>query len=175
MINAKMQDAINHQIHEEIFSSYLYLSMSTYFEDANLPGHAHWLRLHAQEEMFHAMKLYYHVVERGGKVDLKGLKDPKTRWTSPINVFEEALEHEHYITKCIHDLMDLAIEEKDHASKTVLNWFVEEQVEEEDRFGSHLERLRMIGDHQGMLLREDEKMAARQPGPNPYLPAEGEE
>ena len=175
MVGEKIQNAINKQIQEEMFSSYLYLSMSTYLESINLSGFAHWLRLHAQEEMFHGMKLYYYLIERGGRVELMTLQDPQKEWASVKEVFDAALNHEYHITKCINDLMDLAIEERDHASKNVLNWFVDEQVEEEDKFSGIVDQLAMIGENSGMLFMMNKEMGARVPGANPYVPApEGE-
>lgn len=171
MIKKKVEDALNKQINEEIFSSYLYLSMAAYFDSTSLGGFAHWLKVHAQEEMFHAMKFYTHIVERGGTVQLTALGDPKKKWDSPLNVFEEALAHENHITECINNLMDLAIEEKDHAAKSMLNWFVDEQVEEEDRFGNMVDKLKMAGDHGPLLLMQDKEMAQRPLGANPYVPA----
>lgn len=166
-----MVDALNKQINEEGFSSYLYLSMVTYFEVENLKGFAHWFRTQVQEEMFHVMKFYNFILERGGEPKLDAIEKPKYGWDSPIQLFEEALAHERHITECIDNLVDAAIEEKDHAARNLLNWFVDEQVEEEDQFNEILDKLRMIGDNKAMLLMLDGEMAQRQPGPNPFFPA----
>lgn len=169
MISKKMQDDFNKQINEEMYSSYLYLSMAAYFEAINLPGFSHWMRLQAQEEMFHAMKLFNHIVERGGEVELMAIKEPKGKWDSPLNVFEDTLQHEQYITGCIHKLMDAAIEAKDYAGQNVLKWFVDEQVEEEDNATDILEKLKRIGSNDALLLMQDLEMAKRAVGVNPYL------
>lgn len=170
MINKRMQDALNKQINEEMFSSYLYLSMSAYFESNSLLGFAHWMKTQAQEEMFHAMKFYNYILERGGNVELQAVAEPKKEWTSVLNAFEEALAHEEHITGCINDLMSVAIEEKDHASQNLLKWFVDEQVEEEATANEIVDKLKMIGDHGPMLLMQDKEMTARQPGPSPFFP-----
>ncbi len=169
MIKKKMQDALNKQIGEETYSSYLYLSIAAYFDSINLGGISHWLKLHAQEEMFHAMKFYNHIVERGGQVELGHIEEPKRKWENPLNAFTDALAHEEHITGCINKLTDLAIEERDHAGRNLLNWFVDEQVEEEDRFSTVVEKLTMIGDNSAMLLMLDTEMGQRAPGQNPYV------
>ncbi|MCP4148148.1 MAG: ferritin [bacterium] len=169
MIKPKMEETINKQINEEMFSSYLYLSMAAYCETINLKGFAHWLRVHTQEEMFHGMKLFDHLVERGGTVSLTAIGDPKKKWDSVLNVFEEALAHEQHITGCINNMMDLAIEEKDHAARNIINWFVNEQVEEEDTFSEIVGKLKMIGDNTGLLLIEDKEMGQAPLGLNPYV------
>lgn len=169
MIKSKMEAALNQQINEEMFSSYLYLSMAAYFESVNLMGFGQWMKLQAQEEMFHSMKFFNHIVERGGSVQLLAIKEPKNSWDSPLQVFEEALEHEFFITSCIDKLMDKAIEEKDHAARNLLTWFVDEQMEEEASFSEVLEKLKMIGEHKQLLLVQDKEMGARVPGLNPYF------
>jgi ferritin len=161
MISQKMQEAFAKQINEEMYSSYLYLSMSAYFETANLRGFANWMKVQAYEELFHSMKFYTHIVERGGAVKLLQINEPKHAWNSPVDVFEESLQHEKHITKCIDDLMNLAIEQRDHAGRNLLNWFVDEQVEEESNFTEILEKLKMIGDHNPLLLMQDKEMSVR--------------
>jgi len=169
MINKKIEEAFNKQINEEMYSSYLYLSMAAWFDSINLKGFSHWMKAQAQEEMFHAMKFFNHIIERGGDVALAAIAEPKKKWKSPLNVYEEALNHEKHITQCIEDLMDLAVEEKDHAGQNLLKWFVDEQVEEEDTFSEMVEKLKMIGDHNPMLLMQDKEMGQRIPGVNPYF------
>jgi ferritin len=169
MISKKIQDAFNKQINEEIYSSYLYLSMAAYFGAVNLSGFSHWMRLQAQEEMFHAMKFFNHIVDRGGEVQLMAIKDPQTKWNSPLNVYEESLKHEYYITACINKLMDVAVEERYYAGQNLLKWFVDEQVEEEDNFTDVVEKLKRIGDNDALLLMQDLEMVKRLPGLNPYL------
>lgn len=170
MINKRMQDALNKQINEEMFSSYLYLSMSAYFESKSLLGFANWMKIQAQEEMLHAMKFYNYILERGGNVELQAIAEPKKEWTSVLNAFEEALAHEEHITGCINDLMSVGMEEKDHASQNLLKWFVDEQVEEEATANEIVDKLRMIGDHGPMLLMQDKEMTTRLPGPSPFFP-----
>jgi len=174
MIKKKIEEAFNNQINEEMYSSYLYLSMAAYFDSVNLPGFSQWMRWQAQEEMFHAMKFYYNIVERGGTVELAAINAPKKKWDSALQVYSEALEHEYHITSCIHKLMDLAVEEKDYASINMLNWFVNEQVEEEESFTEVVEKLKMIGEHKHLLLMQDKEMGQRQPGLNPYTKPVGE-
>lgn len=161
MISQQMQEAFNKQINEEMFSSYLYLSMSAYFETINLKGFAHWMKIQAYEELFHAMRFYTHIVERGGTVKLLPIAETKHVWQNPIEVFQESLNHEKHITQCINDLMDLAHTAKDYACRGFLDWFVNEQVEEEANFTEVLEKLKMIGDHNPLLLVEDKEMLTR--------------
>jgi len=169
MISQNMQDAFNKQINEEIYSSYLYLSMAAYFDSINLGGFSHWMKMQAQEEMFHAMKFYNHIVERGGEVELLALKKPENKWESPLQVFQESLKHEQFITDCINELTDKANELKDYPAQNLLMWFVDEQVEEEDTFGDVLEKLKRIGKNEGQLLMQDQAMQRRAPGQNPYV------
>lgn len=175
MIKKKIEEAFNKQINEEMFSFYLYLSMSAYFESKSLAGFSHWMRIQAQEEMFHAMKFYNHIVERGGTVSLTAIGEPKKEWTSALNVIEESLAHEQHITACIDNLMDLAIEEKDHAARSFLNWFVDEQVEEEANFMELVDRLKMVGENKPSMLMQDKELAGRQPGANPFFYTGAEE
>ncbi len=155
MISPKMQDAYNEQIREELFSAYLYMAMSAYFESLNLKGFAKWMTTQSQEEVAHAMKFYHHILERGGKVELKAIDKPKTAWDSPLNAFEEAYQHEQHITDCINKLAALAKEENDLPSHTMLHWFIDEQVEEEASTSEVAEKLKMIGDHpQGLFMMD---------------------
>lgn len=156
-----MEDAINKQINKEFFSAYLYLSMSAYVESIGLKGFANWLKVQYEEEMFHAMKFYDYLLERGGRVILDSIEKPKTEWNSILNVFEEAYEHEQFITKSINELMDLAISEKDYASVSLLQWYVNEQVEEESTFLDIVEKLKLIGDDKRGLFMMDKDMAQR--------------
>ena len=161
MINKKMQDAFNKQINEEMYSSYLYLSMAAYFEALSFPGFAQWMKAQSQEEWFHAMKFYNHIVERGGKVELFAINEPKKKWESPLNAFEDSLNHEKHISGCIDKLMDLSIEEKDYASRSLLTWFVDEQVEEEASVGEVVDKLKLIGEHDHLLLMLDKELGQR--------------
>jgi len=167
-----MEAALNKQVNEEMYSSYFYLAMVSYFEKLNLKGFAHWFRTQVQEEMFHGMKIYNYLLTRGGSPALEAINKPTMQdWKSPLEVFEDALKHENFITDCIDKLMDLAIEEKDHASRNFLNWYVDEQVEEEENFTELVEKLRMIGDNNAPLLMLDAELGGRQPGTDPFFPA----
>jgi ferritin len=153
MINKKMEQALNVQLNAEYYSSYLYLSMAAYFESIDLQGFANWMRVQVQEEMFHAMKFYDYLVERGGRVALQAIEAPPTEWKSPIDAFEATLTHEQKVTGLINDLVYLARDERDNASEIFLQWFVSEQVEEEDSVNTILGQLRLIKDNpQGLFM-----------------------
>ena len=124
MIPKRVEEAFNLQINAELYSAYLYLSMAAYFEAKNLPGFANWMRVQFQEEQFHAFKMFDFVNERGGRVNLTTIDGPKVEWESIVDVFEEVLSHEQHVTSLIYNIMDIAIEEKDHATRSFLNWFV---------------------------------------------------
>ena len=161
MMKQKMNDALNKQINEESFSSYLYLSMSAWFETHNLKGFANWMKVQAQEEAVHAKIFFDHIVERGGTVKLAAIAEPKAEWATPLEAFKDTLEHERHITACIHALMDLAIKEKDHAAAIALQWFVKEQVEEEATASEILAMLEKIGDSSVGLIQLDKQLAGR--------------
>ncbi len=161
MIDSELEEAINRQINEEIYSSYLYLSMSAYFESVGLKGFAHWMYVQHKEEMDHAMKFYRFLVERGGKVKLYGIKEPPHEWNSPLHVFEDTLKHERHITECINNLADLAEKKKDRAMLSLLQWFIDEQVEEEANVEEIIQMLKMIGDKGHGILMIDRELAKR--------------
>lgn len=165
MLNPKMQEALNEQINAELFSSYLYLSMSAYFESQSMPGMANWMRVQAQEELTHAMKFYAYVNERDGRVKLGPVDGPRTEWSSPLEVFEEVLKHELKITGLINRLVKLAYEESDFATHSFLQWFVNEQVEEEAAARLVLDRLRLVGDNGAAMYMLDNELAQRTPSP----------
>lgn len=157
MLSKKMEKALNDQINAEFFSSYLYLSMSAYFVRKNLPGFAHWMYIQTQEEAAHAMLFFNFVNERGGTAELKAIAKPDMDWNDPIKVFEAVLAHEQKVTKLINNLVDIAIQEKDHATNNKLQWFVAEQVEEEANATEILEQLKIVeGKGQGLLLLDRE-------------------
>jgi ferritin len=133
MFNKKMEKSFNEQINEELYSAYLYLSMVAYFESTNLPGFANWMRVQTQEEIVHAMKFYDYINQRDGRVILTALADPQIEWKSPMDAFEAAYKHELHITAKINELVNQAIEEKDHAANMFLQWFVNEQIEEVEK------------------------------------------
>lgn len=164
MISAKMLKTLNKHLNEEMFSSYLYLSMSAYFETKNLKGFANWMRLQSQEEYMHAMKFYSYIIQVGGNVTLAQINAPKTSWKNHMEVFKETLEHEKYITELINKLVDLAIQEKDHATNNFLQWFVNEQVEEVATAEDIVNKLEMIGDNKNGLFLIDRELGARVAG-----------
>jgi ferritin len=161
MISKKLQDAINAQINKELYSEYLYISMQAWFANQNLDGFANWMDAQGKEERFHAMKFFNYVIERGGKVELKAIDQPPVDFKSPLKAFEAALKHEQFVTKSINDLMDIAIKEKDHASRGLLQWFVDEQVEEEAAADRIVNRLKMIGDNPHALFMIDTELGQR--------------
>jgi len=160
-INRKIQDAINKQINHEFYSAYLYLSMSAYFESINLKGFAHWMRTQAKEEDEHAMKLYKFLVERGGKVILSEIEKPPLEWKSPLDAIESAYKHEQKVTEMINGLVNLAAAEKDRATEVFLQWFVNEQVEEENSTNELVQKLKLVGDSGNGLLMIDSELAKR--------------
>jgi ferritin len=161
MMNEKLQEAFNNQINAELYSSYLYLSMAAYFESVNLSGFGQWMRCQAQEEVVHAMKFFDFVNERGGNVTLTAIDGPPVCWESPLNAFEEAYKHEQKVTGMINGLVDLAIQEKDHASNNFLQWFVSEQVEEEDTADRVVQSLKLAGNQGGGLFMIDRELGRR--------------
>jgi ferritin len=161
MITKKMEDAYNDQIAAEYYSAHLYLAMSAYFESVDLPGFANWMRIQYQEEMSHAEKIFDYVIERDGRVILKPFDAPQSEWDSTLAVFEETYEHEQKVTGLINNLMDLAISEKDHASQVFLQWFVNEQVEEEASAKAVIQQLKLLGDSRAGLFQVDRELGQR--------------
>lgn len=161
MIGKKMEKALNAQVNAEYYSSYLYLSMAAYFESIDLPGFANWMRVQVQEENFHALKFYDHIIERNGRVNLEAIEAPPTEWSSPMNAFEETLKHEQKVTSLINDLVYLAREERDNASEIFLQWFVSEQVEEEDSVNTILGQLKLVKSSPEALFMLDKELAQR--------------
>ncbi len=161
MISKKIQKTINFQINKELYSEYLYLSMVAYLESIGLEGFANFFKIQVQEERYHAMKFFDYVNERGGRVILEAIDRPQVEFNSPVEIFETAYKHEQYVTKLINELMEVAINENDHATKSFLNWFIDEQVEEEASMDKILNQLKMIGGKgQGMLML-DKELAGR--------------
>lgn len=157
MISEKMQSALNEQINAELWSAYLYLSMSAYFAEQNLPGFANWMKIQWQEEVSHAMKMFDYVNERGGRVHLKAIEKVETEWKNSVEVFTETLNHERVVSGLINNLVNIAISEADHATNNMLQWFVAEQVEEEATAENLLHQLKMIdGFGHGMLMLDRE-------------------
>ena len=167
MLSRTVQEAMNEQIKNEFYSAYQYLSMAAYCESANLPGFARWMRMQAREEVEHAMKFYDFILDRGGRVLLQALDQPVADFGSPLEIFEQALEHEQRVTAMINDLYGLAVKENDYASQTFLQWFVTEQVEEEKNAGDVVETLKMIGDKSEALFLLDRELGQRENGEEP--------
>ena len=161
MINKAIEKLINEQINEEMFSAYLYMSMSSWFESQNLPGFANWMRVQTLEEMTHADKFYHHLIDRGGRALLKPIKGPDTEWASPLAVFEASYKHEQHITSLINNLVDKALSEKDHAANAMLQWFVTEQVEEEKNAEQVIQKLKMMGQAPGGMFMLDQELGLR--------------
>jgi ferritin len=161
MLSKKMEAALNEQINAELFSAYLYLSMSAWFETKNLKGFANWMYIQWQEETAHAMKFFNYVNERGGTVTLKAIDKPKATWKNIIEVFAETLKHEQHVTSLINNLVNIAVAEKDHATNNSLQWFVAEQVEEEATASEILEELKLIEGKGPALLMIDREMRQR--------------
>ena len=161
-LSKKMLDAMNEQIKEEMASAYIYLSMAAYCESINLSGFASWMQAQSNEELEHAMKFYGHITERGGRVVFEALEQPPVEFGGPVDVFEKTLAHEKHITGRIHDLYTLATEEKDYASLGLLQWFVDEQVEEESTASEILDTLKMIGDKGQALYMLDRQLGTRE-------------
>ncbi|MBN1553060.1 ferritin [bacterium] len=161
MTNKKMISALNGQIKEELYSSYLYLAMSAYFESENLTGFANWMRVQAQEEISHAMKFYHYIFEREGDVELQALEKPPKSWKSTLDAMQDAYKHEQKISQMIDKLVDLAVKEKDHATSAFLQWFVNEQVEEEASVNAIVQQLKLIGDQRGGLFMLNRELGSR--------------
>jgi len=161
MINKKLEEAINSQINAEFHSAYLYLSMASYFEGENLPGFANWMRVQFEEEQFHAFKMFNYLAERGGRPILTKIEGPQTDWDGLIDVFESTLKHEQLVTSLINNLADVAQDEKDRAALAFLQWYIEEQVEEESNVEAILSQLKFIGGEGHGVLMLDRELATR--------------
>lgn len=161
MLKETVLNALNSQLNAELYSAYLYLSMEAYFESIDLSGFAKWMRAQAQEELMHAMKLYDYIVQRGERVTLSTIKGPQIEWDSSLAVFEHVYKHEQKVTGLINDLVDLASSQSDHATSNFLQWFVAEQVEEEESASGVLQRIRLAGDSKSGLFMLDSELGQR--------------
>lgn len=164
MLNQQMEDRLNKHMNAEFYASYLYLSMSAFFTHKGLDGFAKWMILQSQEEYGHAMRFYHYINEHGGKVILHAIAEPAHEFKNYAEVFEKVLEHEQKVTQQINDLMDLAIELKDHATQVFLHWFVTEQVEEEDMASTALQKVQLAGNDGPGLLALDREFGSRTAG-----------
>ncbi len=166
-MNPKVEQALNEQVHAEFYSFYLYLSVAAHFADRHLDGFSHWMRVQAQEELNHAMKLFDYLTERGAVVDLMAIDAPPRSWGSPAAAIEAVLQHERHISARINALVDLAGAENDHASTVLLHWYVNEQVEEEATADTLFHQVKMVEDSPHGLLMIDRELAGR---PMPAAP-----
>ena len=162
MLSKSMEQALNRQINRELYSAYLYTSMSAYFSSENLAGFAKWMRIQAKEERAHAAKLYDYILARGGKITFGDIEAPKAKWASAGKVFEDSYAHEQKVTGMINALVELATKEKDHATFEILQWFVKEQVEEEENASVILAKIKSIGDAPGHLFCLDHELGKRE-------------
>jgi len=156
-----MQEALNGQVAAEFYSAYLYLSMSAYLESVDLKGFANWMRVQYQEEVSHAEKIFDHVIERDGRAVIKAWEAPPAEWKSALDVFETAYKHEQKVTGLINGLVDQALAEKDHATYNFLQWFVNEQVEEEASVKAIVQQLKLLGDSRAGLFQIDRELGQR--------------
>ncbi|MFH1874458.1 MAG: ferritin [Pseudomonadota bacterium] len=161
MINEKMQEEINKQIMYEFYSAYLYMAMAAYFSAKGLDGMSSWMRAQAQEELVHGMKFYDHLRDRDGKINLLAIEQPKATWKSPLDAWQEAYKHEQFVTSRINTLVTLSRETNDYASMPLLNWFVEEQIEEESSTSKVAQTLEQIGNSGSGLVMLDRELATR--------------
>ncbi|MGZ5382567.1 MAG: ferritin [Acidimicrobiia bacterium] len=163
-MTSELQDAYNDQITLEFASSYAYLQMAAFFEDANLPGFANWMRQQAEEERLHAMKFFDFVLDRGNHVELRVILAPSSDYTSPLSVFEASLAQEQKVTAAIHALYGQATASKDYESLPLLHWFINEQIEEESTVSELIDQIAMAGDNGAALLLLDRELGTRAPG-----------
>jgi ferritin len=161
MLSTEMQEALNKQINEELFSAYLYASMSSYFEFTSLKGFAKWMSVQSKEEEQHAQRIVNYMHNRGARVVRAAIAAPQTDWPSPLAAFEDAYKHECHISSCINRLATLAIKESDHATHALMEWFVTEQVEEESNADQLVQQLRMIGDNTAAMFLVDREVGQR--------------
>jgi ferritin len=160
-INQKIEDAINKQVNAELYSAYLYLGMSSRCTELNLKGMANWLYVQAQEEMTHAMKFYRFILERNGHAVLPAIEGVPSDWKTPLQMFEVAYEHEQKVSAMINNIVDIALAERDHATASMLNWFVDEQVEEEANSSEIAGKLKLIGESKEGLFMLDKELSTR--------------
>ncbi|MGE5314514.1 MAG: ferritin [Acidobacteriota bacterium] len=161
MLSTTVEQALNKQIQAELASSYLYLAMSAYCESMNLPGMASWLKIQYREENEHALKLYDYIHSRGGKVVLQAIEQPATEFGKPVELFNAVLAHEKKVTSMITGLYELAVKEADYPTQFMLQWFVNEQVEEEKNASDVIEQLKMVGDAPVSLMMVDRALGMR--------------
>lgn len=161
MLSEKMAQALNGQANRELYSSYLYLSMSAYFESIGLRGFANWMRVQAGEELVHGMKMYDYVIDAGGRGRILAIEAPQLAWASPVEAFQTVYNHERVVTGLIKSLVNVAISEKDVATKNFLQWYLDEQVEEEESSDMVLNRALAAGSDPRLLAAADRELGQR--------------
>jgi ferritin len=161
MFSERMEEALNEQVNKEMYSSYLYLAMSAYSSSVGLPGFAHWFRVQVEEENIHAMKLFDYINDQGGRVKLKEIKEPPMEFGTAMDMFQQTLEHEQFITRSINELVDLARTEKDESTASFLQWYVDEQVEEEENDNEIIAKLRGVDKNEYLIPSVDAELAKR--------------
>lgn len=161
MISEKLMKSLNEQINYEFYSAHIYLAMAAFCANEDLDGFSNFFKVQAEEEKFHAMKLFDYVVEMGGRVTISAFDKPQNDYTSMLDVFMKGLEHEKLVTQRIYNLTDLAMEEREHATISFLKWFIDEQVEEESTFNSIIKKLERISDNSNALYMLDAELAQR--------------
>lgn len=164
MLSETVQQALNKQITYEFSAAHTYMSMSAYFESLNLTGFASWFRVQAEEEREHAERFFDYVNDRGGRVLLGAIPEPRSEYSSPLDAMEHALKHERSVTAAIHDIYALATRESDYATQSMLKWFIDEQVEEEKNADEVIQRLKLVGGDGTGLLLIDRQLAGRRGG-----------
>jgi ferritin len=164
MLSKTISDVMNEQIKHELYSSYLYLSMAAHFEAENMAGFANWMKLQSQEELEHALKFYEFIYDRGGRVVLQAIDQPPSKFGSALEIFEQAYEHEQKVTALINNIYGVAVKANDYPSQVFLNWFVEEQVEEEKSASEIVDTLKMVGDNTSALFMLDRQLGQRGAG-----------
>ena len=162
MLSEKLEKSLNDQITFEFYSSYTYLAMAAYCEASDLSGFANFFRVQAKEELDHAMKLYDYVFQKGGRVILGEIEEPKKEYESMVDVFETGLAHERIVTSKIYAITDIATEEREHATMSFLKWFIDEQVEEENNFNSLLKKVKRCESNPAALYMLDDELANRE-------------
>ena len=163
-MDSKVRELINEQITHEFYAAYLYLAMAAHFEEENYEGFAQWFRMQAKEEQFHAMKLFDFLVERGARIELEQIDKPPVEFGAPVEAFRAALKHEQKVTGLINAIYEAAVEAKDYPTQVMLQWFIKEQVEEEDTTGTAVERLERAGDNNAALMFLDSQYGERSTG-----------
>lgn len=161
MLSKNLLKALNEQVNFEFYSSYSYLAMAGYCEDIDLSGFANFFRVQAKEELDHAMKLYDYVYQKNGSIELEQIDKPQIEFDGIIDVFQKAYEHEQLVTKRIYSLADIAYEEREHSTISLLKWFIDEQVEEENNFNTLIKKIRRVGDNQAALYLLDDELQKR--------------